>query len=898
MRKRKANRLKRLIDTTQQRIPGLMGRFTNFRGVGLRFTIALLLVLLSSYGHLTLKWLMTPAAIAVEPPMITTYQSNVADLTEQGRRFYAQGQFSQAVAAWQPAVDAYQVQGKPLEQAQVLGYLALAYQKLGQLDTAETVLKTAFGLLEDPTIPKGNEQTVFAQLLNAQGNLQLLKGEATEALNIWKQATTLYAKLGDETGRIGSLINQAKAQQALGMYLQARKTLTDVQENLSNPKLDPQIRAIALHNLGDVFQATGSFEAAQTSLTQSLELTQQNQLSDEGEILLSLGNVARAQQQPDAALSYYEQAIARSRTLLTKTQAQLHQLNLWIDQRQWTKTQALTAPIAANLAQLPASRDTVYAQIYYAQTLARLRTEAAPGAPSWGTIAQGAAKAVQSAQQLKDVRAESYALGRLASFYEQNQQWQSAKKLTEKALVLAQTANASDILYQWQWQLGRLVATEATLSTSSKPDRYETAIAYYSTAVDTLQTIRNDLVAVSSDVQFSFRESVEPVYRQLVQLLLSSQQGDVSQAYLRQAREVIEALQLAQLENFFQEACLDAQAVQIDQIDRRSAVIYSIILEDHLEIILALPNQPLQLYSKAIAQADVETLLEQMQNSLRRTSPDVERLAVSEQVYDLLIRPIEPAIAESQVETLVFVLDGALQTIPVAALYDGQEYLINKYSVALAPSLQLLDPKPLETSDLTVLIAGLSEASQGFSALPGVKAEVKNVQAQLPTQVLLDQQFTSRVLQQQVQQTSFPVVHLATHGQFSSDAKETFILAWDRPINVKQLDTLLRNRETSDRRPIELLILSACQTAAGDKRAALGLAGVAVRSGARSTLATLWAVEDQSTAQVMNQFYAAIARGQVTKAEALRQAQIALQNQPDFSHPYYWAPFVLIGNWL
>lgn len=104
-------------------------------------------------------------------------------------------------------------------------------------------------------------------------------------------------------------------------------------------------------------------------------------------------------------------------------------------------------------------------------------------------------------------------------------------------------------------------------------------------------------------------------------------------------------------------------------------------------------------------------------------------------------------------------------------------------------------------------------------------------------------------------------------------------------------------RDRQNRRPIEILILSACQTAAGDKRAALGLAGVAVRSGARSTIATLWSVQDNSTAELITHFYAALKQPGITRAEALRQAQLSLLRSLDYQHPYYWAPFVLVGNW-
>jgi CHAT domain-containing protein len=128
--------------------------------------------------------------------------------------------------------------------------------------------------------------------------------------------------------------------------------------------------------------------------------------------------------------------------------------------------------------------------------------------------------------------------------------------------------------------------------------------------------------------------------------------------------------------------------------------------------------------------------------------------------------------------------------------------------------------------------------------------------------------------------------------------EDTFVLTWDNRLNVKELGDLLQTRSQDTNTPIELLVLSACQTAKGDKRAPLGLAGVAVRSGARSTIATLWSVNDESAAQFMIEFYHQLAKSKVTKAQAVRLAQLKLLKKPEFENPFYWAPFVLIGNWL
>jgi CHAT domain-containing protein len=521
-------------------------------------------------------------------------------------------------------------------------------------------------------------------------------------------------------------------------------------------------------------------------------------------------------------------------------------------------------------------------------------------------IAQLLATAIQQAKNLGDSRAESYALGNLGKLYEQTQQWSNAQKLTEQALLLAQAMNASDISYQWQWQLGRILKAKGEI---------EPATAAYNVAFNTLQSLRTNLVAINQDVQFSFRESVEPVYRQLVDLLLqpppappyqggaggvsSQREGEPSQAHLKQARDVIESLQLAELDNFFRTACLEGQAVPIEQIAHtEAAVIYPIILEDRLDVILSLPQQPLRHYAIPVSQQKVEDVLGQLRVNLEKPYTTPEGKSLAQQVYDWLLRPIEADLTQSQVKTLVFVLDGGLRNVPMAALYDGKQYLVEKYAIALTPGLRLLNPKPLKQEKLKALLGGLTEQRHGFVALLNVNRELDEIKSEVPSQVLLNQSFTSSALQQQLDSVPFSIVHLATHGQFSSDPEKTFILAWDKPINVNELKDLLRRKDETGLGAIELLVLSACETAEGDKRAALGLAGVAVQAGARSTLASLWTVDDESGARLISQFYRELATRTVTKAEALRQAQLSLLRDPDYRYPALWAPYVIVGNWL
>lgn len=247
----------------------------------------------------------------------------------------------------------------------------------------------------------------------------------------------------------------------------------------------------------------------------------------------------------------------------------------------------------------------------------------------------------------------------------------------------------------------------------------------------------------------------------------------------------------------------------------------------------------------------------------------------------------------------MFVLDSALRNIPMSVLHDGEQYLIEKYSIALMPGLQLLDPQPFKQSKSKALIAGLSEARGRFPSLPSVPQELQKIQSQISNSTeLLNQKFTSEGFKDTLSSEPFSVIHLATHGQFSSQANETFILTWNGDIDVNQLNNLLRSRDTAQSSSIELLVLSACETLTGDKRASLGLAGVAVRAGARSTLATLWQINDQTTTLLMSEFYGALNNAMLSKAEALRKAQLALLKNPLYSSPYFWAAYVLVGNWL
>ena len=844
-------------------------------------------------------WLaMVPTMLPTEAATVDTVaQIQTQDISstsplEQGRRHYQSGQFSDAINRWQQAAQTYETQGNQPNQALSLSYLASAYKELGHWQAAETAIAQSLELLQAAS--SSSNALIFAQALNTQGSLQLATGHPEAALNSWQQAEALYAETDDVRGTLGAQLNQAQALQNLGLYRQARTRLEAINKQLQSQP-NSLFKAKALQSLGVTLQRVGAFSESLEVLGQSLSITQQLGGADIGAVLLGLGHTWQGLSENSKALETYKQAAAEATSAISQIEAYLSQLSLLIDANQIATAEPLLPEIRVLLPDLPASRSAIYARVNFAQSLLKLASQDISTSHA-SEIIQILSMAIHQAQELSDVRAESYALGQLGQVYEQAGQWSDAQELTEKALTMIRGLNASEIAYQWQWQLGRILCHGDITCAQAKGRG--SAISAYSEALNQLGFLRTDLVA-NSQMQFSFRERVEPVYREFVTLLLTppSGQTEVAQDNLKQARDVIESLQLAQLDNYFQSACLDAKPQQIDQIDSAAAVLYPIVLPDRLAVVLSLKGQPVHYYETLLPKTEIEYSLTEMRQALSLAFPNQLRLQISQQLYDWLIRPAE-AYFTPDIQTLVFVPDGLLRSFPIAALHDGNQYLIEKYSVAVTSGLQVLEAQSLNPEQFGLLLGGLTEARQGFSELSAASFEIEQIAAQVPAHIFLNQDFTQRNLQKQLKQSNSSVVHLITHGQFSSNQDETFILAWDKKVTAADLSKALQTRQLSVTNPIELLVLSACQTAAGDNRAGLGLAGLALRSGAHSTLASLWSVDDRSTANLMVKFYDALTQPGTTKAQALRQAQLAALKQGDYDHPFFWAAFVMVGNWL
>jgi CHAT domain-containing protein len=861
---------------------------------------------------------------------VQSQESNGLQLALEAQQLYQAGKLSLAATTWQQAATAYQESGDRTERSKSLINQAQVLQDLGLYPKACTTLLKAFEVEYPDCNTQQIEQLITDLAVRPQSRLT-----STQAIGL--------RSLGEVLRRRGRL-NQA--QKVLELSKSATQNSTEL--------------AATLLALGNVEQALGNQTRDRWNYDKITEIIDRQDAQIALEPYL------------DAFLAY-EQVAANQRALpITQIQAQLNYLSLLIAiedwwQRQTTRrmkswrrleqTELITATtnfstvlkakleqtqnslipaIEANWQQLTPSHQGIYALINYSKSLNKLGQTAKVEA-----IYQ---QALQQAQTLKDQVGESYVLGYLAQYYGQQGKIDQAIALTDEALRLAEAQNVNtdvrEITYLWQAQMGQLLEQQGNNSE---------AISAYTAAFNTLQSLRTDLNANNQVVQFDFLQEVKPVYLKLANLLLQTDnqpqllksltsinsnntQKISSNSNLELARQVIESLQLAELDNFFQDPCLSTEntALTIDDLDPQAAVIYPIVLRDRLEIILSVPGKPLQKFTTAVAETTVNETLDLLYDSLYNQSIDNSAvnilstiplnpreleentntlLPALQQVYNWLIQPLAVELKSQQIQSLIFVLNGQLQNVPMAALYDGQQYLLEQYSVALAPSLQLINTQILPRNQVKVLAAGLSQQVeiQGeiFPALSNVPEELKQIQTIFPqSRQLLNQEFTATSIGQQLQ-TGFPVIHLATHAVFSSDPQKTFIVAGDRSIiDFNTFNSLLSSNKTT--KP-ELIVLSACDTATGDERATLGLAGVAVRSGS-STLASLWSVGDASTAQLMSQFYREFNNPKMKKVEALQKAQLSLIKSlrtnpplPELKqlppHPYFWAAYVLVGNW-
>lgn len=859
-------------------------------------------------------------------------------LVQQGLDRYQAGDFRGAIEVWQAAMKS----DDRADQVTVLKYLVRAYQQVGQ---------------EEPAIAQLNRLIAHYRKV----------GDLTQVGRLLTEQAQLYTSLGQQRRAIVLLCGNQIAPNC-----DSNSALA-----IARHQADRLGEAAALGSLGTVYRLRGEYEASLQSLQTGLAIAQTldhptyviSATSGLGNTYASLarqdyrraqfatqaGDRTAAERFTQQGVEHDRQAVALLQQGLQLARQQgdlLNQLRILLNlsasyqRSREFQTDATTLQQALHLLnQLPDSRDKAYAAIQLGDRwLTRLNPDLSQ---------EGGSQCVQStpievstlltqaatiAQRIGDSQTQAFALGRLGRLYECQQNLNGALQLTQQAQVIAETQASQ---YLWEWQLGRILKAQGKI--------YE-AIAAYESAVRTLKDLRGAFAIASRDVQFDFRDTVEPVYRELTELYLerassegqktkgegdsqaTNPQSQGGQRWVNAALETIDALRLVELQNYLGSDCaVEVVTRPVTLVDAKTAVFNSVMVGDRVAVILTLPRT--HQGSGQRAQSRVHWLPSSRQNvteTINQLRLQMEKRSdrtntyqkASQQVYDWLIRPFAAELEQSQIETLVFIQDGILRSVPMAVLHDGQQFLVERYAIANTLSLTLVDPTRLNSKDLRVLAFGLTQPSvvQGptfFEPLSFVKSEVTTIQTILPgSKGFLDEAFSRDRLQQELAQTIYPIVHLATHGRFGFDARETFLVTGQKDTQVVQVQGMVDKpqpynekltlnqfyqilRDSRRNQALELLILTACETAVGSDRDALGIAGISLQAGARSAVASLWQVDDQSTAQLINQFYQNLRQG-MGRAKALQLAQKSwLQQNPDVrNHPGYWAALILVGNWL
>jgi CHAT domain-containing protein len=800
-----------------------------------------------------------------------------------------------------------------------------------------------------------NETT--AQQAMTQGSKAFQVGDFTQAIQHWQQAAQLYAQLSQPVAQSQALTQQAEAYQRLGFYPEAINQLATALALVESPE-NKELKVSILANLGYLC-ATLNESPTEEEETKSHRQTCQKGASSyikdglnlaEGNdalmalMLINQGNISALKKQPLQALANYRQAAQRAERagkvqLLSKALNNAATITLELEDRDTTQSEAFLTQTVAQLKKLPESHDKVYALLSCGVLARQL-----DGPANWQRAYDFFQQARQIAHRLSDKRAESYTVGYLGELYEATQRLPEALQLTQQAIFLAQQLEEHELLLRWYRQSGRIQKARGEI---------DKAITAYYHAVEHLEVVRQDMESCRQRGRSSFQESIE-VYRELVDLLLqraaahekddkpiahcepvpqpptlktkedeSSQEEKTKNCEvlplrgepkkqvscdLRNAQIAAERFKDAELRDYFQEECVTGVQTCPITVDhqlparQQTAVIYPIVLPDRVVVLLDLPNELRQIplgvkpgeltnYAKALA---------------RDLSGQKEFHSHAVPLYEWLIRPLEPYLTTA-IDTLVWIPDGALRTIPFAALYDQsqQQFLIKKYAIATTQGLNLTDARSFSRQPRRLLLNGLSETNPDYPnylPLKQVEEEIKAIQHlyQQDSDVLLNKDFVPANLKRELLNKSYSVVFIASHAEFQNDLKNTFILTYKDRLTMDQLEDSISLGRVAEKMPITLLTLSACETAVGNERAALGLAGVAIKAGAHSVLASLWQVDDKSTALLMERFYAILKNEpDLPKVKVLQRAQWhLLKEYPDFAHPYYWSPFLLIGNWL
>ena len=759
---------------------------------------------------------------------------------KKGEAYLASGSYEKAVENFKTAAPLFAKEGKIALQTDALTQLAVSYRYLGLDEFALHTLEEAL-----PLARKINNGNKTAAILNSLGLL------------IAQDITTFAPVSGKNVDIVTDKARSANV--VAGKSVIIRKDPASLYLNeahdLAKADNDPVLLASVLNSKGVLYASRSNFDEATLSFKESIAIAERFEnksmaaaaSANYAAVAMKRNDYKQARTCVDAAFKLYQglsNPAEKANGLIAVGQIYRQLAGLAPDKAELDRQQASAAFVEA------------------------------------ATIAEAS----------KDHRIRSYALGYLGKLKEEQKNLGEALHYTRRALFSAQQINAKELLSAWEWQIGRILLMQGAS---------ENAIAAYRQAVSNLQSVKQTMYSGCTSSSLSYKDNIEPVYKELTDLLLlkSSETKDRKEAerYLLEARQTIESLKIAEMHDYFKNSCFEERRTKFksaETLSDNTAIVYIISFPERIELLVSLPDG-IRRVTVPNPGNDISSDVKAFRKALTNLSD--EYMVYSKRLYNNLILPLEPELQRHKIKTLVVIPDDVFRTIPFAALHDGTNFVINKYAFATSLGMQLTEPIPFNDRKVTLLAAGISESVHDYPALPSVAFEMSSIKSMFDSDMLLNRDFSIANIREKVEQKKYSILHLASHGEFSGDVNNSFIVAWDGPLTIDQFGRLIKTTRYKDE-PLDLITLSACKTAVGDDRAVLGLAGVALKAGALSSLATLWEVDDKTTSELVVDFYRQYKTASLSKAQALQQAQIATMKQQ--KHPYYWSPFLLIGNWL
>jgi len=792
------------------------------------------------------------------------------------------GRHPEALSNYQQALAIYREMGNLTEVGTTLGRMGRVYRDLGQYQDALERYEEALTLAQNI-----GDRRLLARSTIGLGLVYRDLGQYQEALSYYQQASTLYPEMGN-------LIEEGIALNGIGMIRydleQYRKALSYYERAIAiyREAGDRAEEGITLNNIGNVYRNLGQYQDAIAHYQLALSIHQD--LSDragEGTVLHNLGKTYSYLGETQTASEYYWQALAIDRSVGDRAgeRTTLNNLGQLLERQNQPQLAILfykqavnvTETIRQDLRQLPPRL-----QQSYTETVAATYRHLADLLLQQDRVLEAQRildllKVQELQDYLQDVRGNANTTQGLPNTPPERQIWASYDDLANQAV-----------------QIGRELAEIRQVLPKDRTVRQQQRL--------------DQLIAAQEELVRNFNAFIEsPEILALVEQLRPT---------IRKPDLVDDLEELLSLQD------------NLRDLNQNAVLFYPLILEDRLELILVTPDSPPIRRTVEVTRKELNDAIREFRRRLQNPIRDAQPAA--QQLYTWLVKPLEADLTAAEAKTLLYAPDGPLRYIPLAALHDGDRWLVQRFRINNITAASLTDLNSQPQRQVNILAGAFANVSYPvvvgeeefvFRALPYAGKEVEILAATIPsTTPLIDAAFSRDAIVSQMD--DYTIVHFATHGALvAGSPQDSFIIFGDGEIaTVAEIKNWsLRN--------VDLVVLSACQTGLGGELGngdeILGLGYQFQRAGARATIATLWSVNDGGTQVLMNGFYRALQQPGITKVEALRQAQLAaiagegesegnrrglitvreIEALPPLaasrlSHPYYWAPFIAIGNGL